>query len=65
MNKRNKIQTTESGPSTQASVNTPHVAAALRVGDIESDAGLRKPTKQLDPDIRDLARREYIMMKTN
>jgi hypothetical protein len=66
MNKRNRIdsffqlQTTESGTSTQASVNNPRVTAALGPGDIESDPGLRKPIEQLDPDVRDLARREYI-----
>jgi hypothetical protein len=66
MNKRNRIdsffqlQTTESGTSTQASVNNLRITAALGPGDIESDPGLRKPIEQLDPDVRDLARREYI-----
>jgi hypothetical protein len=69
MNKRNRIDnffpvqttgSTESGPSTQASDNIPHVTAQLRPGDIESDPGLRRPIENLDPAVRDIARREYI-----
>jgi hypothetical protein len=69
MNKRNRIDnffpvqtpgSTESGPSTQGSNNIPNVTAQLKSGDIESDSGLRKPIENLDPAIRDIARREYI-----
>ena len=53
-------QSTVEGPSTQASGNNSHVTAELGPGDIESDPGLRIPIEDLNPDIRDLARREYI-----
>ena len=52
-------ESTEEGPSTRASDNIPHVTAELGPGDIESDPGLRIPIENLDPDVRDLARREY------
>jgi hypothetical protein len=47
----------ESGSSTRASNNIPHVIK-LRPGDIVSDSGLRKPIKNLDQKIRNIARRE-------
>ena len=72
MNKRNKTlnsffqvkttETVETGPSTQTVDNTPNVRAELKPGDVESDPGKRIPIEELDPDIRDLARREYISM---
>ena len=40
----------------------PNVRAELKPGDVESDPGKRIPIEELDPDIRDLARREYISM---
>jgi hypothetical protein len=39
---------------------SPHVTTQLRLGDIESDPGFRKPIENLNPAIRDIARREYI-----
>ena len=72
MSKRNKTlnsffqvrttETAETGPSTQTTDNTPNVRAELKPGDVESDPGKRIPIEELDPDIRDLARREYISM---
>ena len=55
-------ETAETGPSTQTADNTPNVRAELKPGDVESDPGKRIPIEELDPDIRDLARREYISM---
>uniref|UniRef100_A0A8R7V029 TTF-type domain-containing protein n=1 Tax=Triticum urartu TaxID=4572 RepID=A0A8R7V029_TRIUA len=74
MSKRNKtlnsffqVRTTEAaetGPSAQTTdvESAPNVRAELKPGDVESDPGKRIPIEELDPDIRDLARREYISM---
>src|SRR4051812_16820824 len=42
----------------------PRIAAQLKPGDVEPDPGKRIPIEDLDPDIRDLARRQYISMGT-
>ena len=72
MSKRNKTLnsffearttgTAETGPSIQTTDNTPRIIAQLKPGDIEADPGKRIPIEDLDADIRDLARREYISM---
>ena len=76
MSKRNKtlnsffqVRTTEAaetGPSAQTtdvgSMAAPNVRAELKPGDVKSDPVKRIPIEELDPDIRDLARREYISM---
>lgn len=54
--------TAETGPSTQTNDNIPSVIAQLKPGDIEADPGKRIPIEELDADIQDLARREYISM---
>ena len=69
MSKRNKTlnsffqvrttETAETGPSAQTT-DTPNVRAELKPGDVESDPGKRILIEELDPDIRDLARRVYI-----
>ena len=51
---------TETCPATRASDDVPRVTAQLKPGDIEPDPSKRIPIENLDPDIRDLARREYI-----
>ena len=52
----------KTGPSTQTTDNTPNVRAELKLGDVESDLGKRIPIEDLDADIRNLARKEYISM---
>nr|XP_045087600.1 uncharacterized protein LOC123495030 [Aegilops tauschii subsp. strangulata] len=51
---------TETGPSIAANDDVPHVTPQLKPGDTEPDPGKRIPIENLDPDITDLARREYI-----